>query len=519
MRKHYISLLTKFGAIFFVFILLTLLVSGITLYQNQARIDRETRLNHMQQINTYLNSLTTHGGENFLAYQTLMLKYKDELEIPLDIEGYEQAKLDFYSSFFQEYPDSFPGKDISYYDMPEYLQKKYVIYQHEYWLFLFEQARPDLNVIYSYYVVPTGEPGYVYWMIDAFREPSDKVGEQYMLLCDEVLDAPEDGHENMWYALEKGEPSPGYDVYDNEYGRTYAWYRPVIIDGKVRGAIGVEVEIDAVNREIFVSTMPQLISMAVILIIAVIILLYYINRRYISKIEHLSEKVGVYAEKKDVEISSAIEKDVTGNDELSALANQTAAMILELDNYMKNLVATTNELTRTKEQAEKLGQLATRDSLTGVRNKTAYDENVKKLQQTLEAGETEFGIAVVDLNNLKRINDQHGHAQGNLAIQKICRIVCDVFEHSPVFRIGGDEFAIILRGRDYTYIDELVERFGKELKELEADMSLKPWEAVSAAIGFAKYDAALDDEVADVFIRADAAMYKNKKAMKAIRKG
>ena len=59
-----------------------------------------------------------------------------------------------------------------------------------------------------------------------------------------------------------------------------------------------------------------------------------------------------------------------------------------------------------------------------------------------------FGIAMIDLNNLKVINDTYGYEEGNYAIKKLCEIVCSVFSHSLVFRIGGDEFVVILKGAD-----------------------------------------------------------------------
>lgn len=517
MRKRFVSLVAKFAIIFLVFILVTLTASGLSIYITQTRLDRETRLTHMQQINTYFDSLISEDGETFLAYQDLLIKYQNQVPIPIDFEEYGDAEIDFYESFYREYPDGIPGESPSYYDMTEDLQIKFVIYQHEYWLDLFEKARPDMNLIYTYYVVPTGEGDHVYWMIDGFRDPNPELGDDYLYLCIDVDDVRDEGHENMWYALEKGEPSPDYDVYDNEYGKTYAYYRPVIIDGQILGAIGVEVEIARVNEEILRSTFRQLLSIAIVLVVATLILLYWINTRYIRKIEHLSANVREYAGSKDARISTAIESEVVGNDELAALTNQTAAMILELDNYMRNIIQTTEELNQTREHAERMGELAVKDSLTGIRNKTAYDQEIKKVEWALADGDEKFGIGIIDLNFLKRINDTYGHEKGNIAIKKICQITCEVFRHSPVFRIGGDEFAVILRNQDYDNIDELITDFKGILKQLSEDPNLQPWEAVSAAIGYAKFDEQRDSSVDNVFKRADKAMYENKKEMKAVR--
>ena len=123
----------------------------------------------------------------------------------------------------------------------------------------------------------------------------------------------------------------------------------------------------------------------------------------------------------------------------------------------------------------------------------------------------------MDLNYLKVINDTYGHEKGNEAIKNICRIVCVTFAHSPVFRVGGDEFAIILKDHDLENIDSLVEKFNNELAALAENKDLQPWEAVSAAIGYATYDADKDAGAVNVFKRADNNMYENKKKMHAAR--
>ena len=93
-------------------------------------------------------------------------------------------------------------------------------------------------------------------------------------------------------------------------------------------------------------------------------------------------------------------------------------------------------------------------------------------------------------------------------------LVCEIFEHSPVFRVGGDEFVVVLKLRDYRNVDNLVGDFNAHLEKLQNDDTLNPWEQISAAIGYAKFDKTVDD----VFQKADKAMYDKKVAMKAERK-
>ena len=56
---------------------------------------------------------------------------------------------------------------------------------------------------------------------------------------------------------------------------------------------------------------------------------------------------------------------------------------------------------------------------------------------------------MADINNLKYVNDTYGHELGDEYIKGCCRIICNIFEESQVYRIGGDEFVVILKDSDY----------------------------------------------------------------------
>ena len=122
---------------------------------------------------------------------------------------------------------------------------------------------------------------------------------------------------------------------------------------------------------------------------------------------------------------------------------------------------------------------------------------------------------MIDLNDLKRINDTYGHEKGNEAIIRLSEMVCDPFKHSMVFRIGGDEFAVILLNKDFRNRDALVVQIEGALNGLRRNNTLPLWEQISAAIGLATYDPEKDTSIEDAFRRADTRMYENKKRMKA----
>ena len=115
---------------------------------------------------------------------------------------------------------------------------------------------------------------------------------------------------------------------------------------------------------------------------------------------------------------------------------------------------------------------------------------------------------------MKTINDTYGHEKGNEAIQGLCSLICKTFKHSPVYRIGGDEFVVILKNNDYENRQTLCEKFNTAMKVKEDNESLKLWERISAALGCEVYDPQLDQDVESVFKRADQTMYIRKKEMK-----
>ena len=123
---------------------------------------------------------------------------------------------------------------------------------------------------------------------------------------------------------------------------------------------------------------------------------------------------------------------------------------------------------------------------------------------------------MLDCNDLKPINDQYGHDKGDIYLQTSSQLVCRVYKNSPVFRIGGDEFAVILQNEDFQNRNELIERFKKSEAEICASAE-NEWDKVDMAIGMAEYDPQEYDSVDNVLHHADINMYENKRAVKKAR--
>ena len=167
-----------------------------------------------------------------------------------------------------------------------------------------------------------------------------------------------------------------------------------------------------------------------------------------------------------------------------------------------------------QEYAKQLAQAQNQamiDALTGIRNKYAYLNAEEKIDKLIETKtQPEFAVVILDVNDLKTINDTSGHQAGDQYLRDACRLVCQTFKHSPVFRIGGDEFAVISQGQDYEHIEELT-----AIIAAHNEQALREG-GIVIACGMARYDD--DTSVASVFRRADTVMYEDKNRLKELSK-
>ena len=163
------------------------------------------------------------------------------------------------------------------------------------------------------------------------------------------------------------------------------------------------------------------------------------------------------------------------------------------------------------EERDEAHTVAFTDPMTGVKSKHAFLLNQKQIDAAIdEKTADDFAVVVCDVNGLKAINDTLGHKAGDEYIIKASRMICDIFQHSPVFRTGGDEFVVILMGRDYLIRKELVLALH--------DRSVEHINTKDVVIsgGLSDYDPAGDANFHDVFERADALMYEEKKLLKGM---
>ena len=238
----------------------------------------------------------------------------------------------------------------------------------------------------------------------------------------------------------------------------------------------------------------MILVIVLILMACFILLTFVLTKQVVKPLKNLiTVAEGFQDGRFDVDIRTS-----DSNDEVSSLARALEMTAVKMKGYTSYI-----------------GALAYKDSLTGVKNHAAYTDYTNNIDVRIKTGECEpFALLVADINGLKAANDKYGHETGNKLIIKSAKAICDAFKRSPVFRIGGDEFAAVLHGEDFESYNALIDQM--DIACASSPVMVEDGEIpVSLARAVAVYDARMDTSFDDVFKRADRKMYSHKRQVKS----
>ena len=315
---------------------------------------------------------------------------------------------------------------------------------------------------------------------------------------------------DQFYAVQLGSK----DVFlfnSSPKGQVYTLARPLISSfGDHYAVLCIDIAIDEINalvsKNIFIN-IGVIILAGLIFIILVIL---WLHAKVVQPLKSLESSVSAYADKaanqNDPDQLIYDPPKLRVRNEIRALAEEVQKLSDCMQGYVRRILDAKNETRDLKQQVYK-------DSLTLVKNKAAYDVKAENLEKIISKGHAEFGIVMADLNNLKKINDTYGHEHGNEYIIGGCQLVCDTYTHSPVYRVGGDEFVVVLLGKDYKNRNALIAKLKRVVYKCTKDTEVPPWQQYSLAVGMSIYQEG--DDVDSVFRRADKAMYEEKLRMKS----
>lgn len=170
---------------------------------------------------------------------------------------------------------------------------------------------------------------------------------------------------------------------------------------------------------------------------------------------------------------------------------------------------------RLKRANEELINLSLTDDLTGLYNQRGFrllaDQQMRLFRS--RRSEREMWLMVADMDGLKNINDNHGHLEGSAAIKAMAGILVSTFRDADILsRFGGDEFAALLLNTQDEVADKIRERLTANIDEYNRT-SGKPY-SIGASVGFSRIDLSEDTSVDELFKKADAAMYHEKRQRK-----
>lgn len=167
-----------------------------------------------------------------------------------------------------------------------------------------------------------------------------------------------------------------------------------------------------------------------------------------------------------------------------------------------------------KESFEYMSGLAYSDIMTGANNKGAFEKDSVGIANTCKKSGEQFAVIVIDVNNLKLVNDMYGHMEGDELIKVVAKKLMEVFGKRNTYRVGGDEFCVLLRENNELRLKDDINAFRDELTTYYQNNKDLFHDEISVAVGYSLFDPNEDDSFNEVYRRADSRMYENKKEIK-----
>ena len=377
-------------------------------------------------------------------------------------------------------------------------------------LYAIRNSATDVRYLYVYRI--TEEGCRVVFDLNATYIEADKAGEIAEF------------DPNLWIYrddLLAGRPIPPI-ISDDKYGYLLTLYKPLYDEkGKCQCYAAIDFSMDTLREytRIFIIKLLALFAGCFIFIFA--IGLAFVENNIILPVNTMAYCARSFSYDSDVARKENIKRirslRIKTGDEIENLYNALIRTTENLLSYLKHLQRARTQVADMQVKVLEMDEIAHTDVMTGVKNKTAYEEATNLLDKKISSAHAQFCIVMIDVNFLKRVNDNYGHEYGNEYLINACKLTCGVFGKENVYRVGGDEFVVIIEGEKVALCKYFVAQFKSEMEHKYFNDALKPWEKVSAAVGMAVYEPVHDKTTDEVFKRADKEMYENKLAMKANR--
>lgn len=451
---------------------------------------------NVQQIDTYFKRLAKNSAQNFATM--VDPQYLSKLRTAAETEEFQKIREDAENDDVEEPVEEYLKK--------ENLWDEYIDTRDR--LRSYIGSMKDIKYLY---IIVWGDKNAEYDM--------------YLIDADDVPITQTGYYEEREAEFEGANPEKDIEptISHGDWGWLCSAYAPVYdSNGNLICHIGCDVGMDEIMSERMRNLTYMMLSGVGITALVLVGAVLFSKKFIIKPLDSITDEMKKFdpAENISYEDAGVMNLDIHSGDEIEDIYNGIRSMQINIIDHLNNI----SSMQKDKERAEndirnkdkmigQISQEAYRDSLTTVGNKAAYVKKVDELKAAIENGEKDIALVMVDINDLKKINDMHGHNTGDLYIKGCSHIICDIYKHSPVYRIGGDEFIAVLRGEDYNNRQMLFSTLKGKFKQTFLDENAQPWQRYSAAAGMAEY-ASDDNSVELIFKRADKEMYEDKTAFK-----
>lgn len=243
---------------------------------------------------------------------------------------------------------------------------------------------------------------------------------------------------------------------------------------------------------LFVSSLLGISAVVLGFLLTVYIVQIILQR--IKRIQGDIKTLNASLDQGDSSSQEAVSK-ITTKDELAELEHDIKAVMSRL----------AKEITCREQVEKQLLTLATQDKLTGAYNRHKWEEQINMQLNLAQRGGYPFGLIMLDVDYFKRVNDQFGHQVGDQLLKRmVSELQQRIRSTDMLFRLGGEEFAILLPMQDIESACKLAESLRSQMELLQVDNL----PAFTISIGVTSYHD-MDSE-ASIFRRADMALYRAK---------
>lgn len=194
------------------------------------------------------------------------------------------------------------------------------------------------------------------------------------------------------------------------------------------------------------------------------------------------------------------------------MANQTKTSGDELQVMRDRAIQTDAELVKLHQELDRVSTQARHDPLTGALNRKGLEEAVEREISSVRRKDTPLCMALLDIDNFKKLNDTMGHATGDIALAHLAKVARECMRpQDTLARYGGEEFVILLPD---TPLDKGIEAMTRLQRELTKKFFLAGTEKILITFSAGVAQLAPDETGGDAIKRADKAMYLAKRAGK-----